>query len=173
MKKKLCFTRKQRKLYRIFLIAESLEKRLKWVPTCENGLERIVEFFREIVPLDEYYYSFLDLYFWSPKKKKLLSKLQEFIFYVNYSDHKWNRTKEGEVPSDKTIFIFVSGFIEFSYEEVNLNVYTQSVKRCIDQNIKENFPGQREKERNALNEIACTFMKDTYKMLEEAVKNFR
>jgi len=156
-------------------MAESLQTHLSWVPSCENGFERIVEFFQEIDPLEEYYYSLENLYFFSPKKRKLLSKLKIFIEKVNYTN-RWNRTKEGEIPSDETIFIYVDKFTTLLNEEDNLNIHTQSVKRLINQSEENQRTEENlrvKEELKAFNKIASSFMEDNYEILKEAVKDFR
>jgi len=183
MKKGLHFSHKQRKFYRAMLMAENLEKRLSWVPQCENGIERIVEFFQEITPFEEYYYgSVFYLFFWKEKKRHAVNLLGKFASNVGKKPdqyQEWNTTKEDKIPSNDSVFIRVDDVIKEQYEDDNITLHTMNVTKCLERKLcppeerNEKYPGQWEQELEILNEITLLFMKNNYRLLKEPLEKFR
>lgn len=171
------FSKKQRKLYRLFLMAENLERKLSWIPSCEDGLDRILEFFREITPLEEYYYSSVeDLFFLSRRKSQFIYNLSTFMFRVGKIHNEWNKTEKGEIPSEKSIFIYVDFETVEIYEDQNLRINTVPLSTCIDKkkgNHKEIWRGQLKKETEIMNQISLEFLKRNYSFFKNSIDIFR
>jgi hypothetical protein len=186
--KKLFLTKKQRSFYGILIIAKHLNKSLKWVPGEKNGLEKLVKFFQKTSALEEAYNNLpSNTFFFLKKNRNFLNDLKSFIYNVgSYEDeceksHCWNRTKKGEIPSSESIFVYIDELQRIALYENGIEILTKSVAKHLkrrqepipeEKQCKEKYSEQIKQGGAIIDEICCTFMRDNYKLLKNAICNY-
>ena len=163
-------TKRSRKFAKIVTLAKDLEKELNWVPECKDGMHNIVEFFQIVSPKQDQFYEITQDLELKNEKQKFVSDLSEFFRRAGRHEHGWNRTKRGEIPNSKNVFINILA----PYDEI---LDTRSVFEHLSRSnnpkgeidytlIREHHGRWNEKEFVEL-KIVNTFMKTKYDLLQK------
>lgn len=171
-------SKKTKRFLLILALAEQLEKELAWVPECTNGMDRIVEFFKITSAAQDRFGELLpDSTYRDKVKAAFVSAVGQFLNNAGRCKYGWNRTEFGEEPSEHTTFVNMN----VPYDElfVTKTVATHLANRHepggkVDYALKEEDRGGKWNETNLIEqEFVNPFMQKKYKILQEALQNYR
>lgn len=171
--KKFYFTVKGKKFAEIVTVALNVEKELSWVPTCSNGMDKIVDFFKITSPAQDKFLELTKGFKFKKEKQKFISEFSKFLENSGRCKYGWNRTEKGEIPNSSSVFINM----KVPYDEM---FYTRSVadhlsrrsnpKGEIDCFVKEERHGIWNETGLVENDFVNPFMSKNYQFLLSVIK---
>ncbi len=174
MLKTLFLSRKEKDFLQALDAARTLHTTLSWIPTCTNGMERIVEFFTTVSVIQDVYKCPAGKL--SKKKQVFIEGLNKFFYNAGRQEYGWNRTQKGELCTDNNVFINML----VPYEE---KFYTRSVaehkqrknnpKGEIDYALKETAHGKYNEYELIEKEFVNPFMQSQYKHLSKLLEEYK
>ena len=168
------FTKKSRKFYELYKMADKLDKRLSWTLNCENGLENIVKFFQETDDFEESFLDFKKLNFvYSDKKKKFIEDLSYFVVKIQKSASGWNRTLKFEIPTRKSIFVLSNNIDLFPTKKVSFHLNRKKFPLTEEQKMSERFSEEKLLGTKEVDEYVIDYMKKSYELLQKALYDFK
>lgn len=164
---------------KVLKMTEELQQKLLWVSGINNGMDKIVEFFKTTSP---YHDKFLlikglnQLRFKDEKKQKFFQDFRNFLSNTGRSDYGWNRTVINETIFSSCVYVNM----KVPYDEL---FFTRTVaehlsrrnnpKGEIDHVVKENAYGKWNETGLVENEFVNPFMKKNYDFLNQILKEFK
>ena len=173
--RKFYFTKKAKNFAEIVILAKKLEAELSWVPNCNNGMDRIIEFFQSVSSAQDKVTDLIKDFRFKNEKEKFIFGFLKFFENAGRQKHGWNRTDKGQNPCSSNVFIG----LKVPYDEMFL---TRSVaehlnrrnnpKGEVDFALKEDCKGKWNETGLIEHEYVNPFMKKNYEFLRLLSKEF-